>query len=750
MPEQLKKSQRISNQNNETDNADDIDFARYFNLLLESKYLIASVTGVFAVAGVIFALLQTPIYKADALVQIEEKSSGIPGLGDMEDVFGAESKSITEIELLKSRKVLGNTVDFLKLDVVATPKYYRKFGPYFARTYHGPKDGTAFNTPWIASLFDDSYAWGGETINVAQLQVSPNLLGAGLELVAQGNNSYKLYLGETLLLEGQTNEIAKSANGSVELLVTDLIAEQGTAFIVKKNYRSDVIAGLQQQLQVAEKGKQSGILVLSLESADRIQAEKTLNAIADAFLLQNVQRMSAEVEKSIEFLNEELPKIDNKQIAAENTLNDFRLQNDSVDLTMETESVLEQMVAIDTELHELSFLEVDISQRYTKEHPRYLSLITKQKELAKQKADLNESVKSLPKTQQKILRMARDVEVNQQIYLALLNKVQELNVVRASTVGSINIVDYAQAGRFPIKPKKSLIVVIITMLGGFLAVAFVILKAAFHRGVTNPQEFEDVGLTVYATVPLSEEHVKRTQVSKLKDKVQRNKRSKQSIELLAQVNPSDMTIEALRSLRTSLHFAMLEAKNNVVMISGASPEVGKSFISTNLATVVAQAGQKVLIIDGDMRKGYMQKVFNLKAENGLSDHLIGDISHDQAIQETVIENLSIVTRGQIPPNPSELLMSEGFTNFINKVANDFDLVIIDTPPILAVTDAAIIGRHVGTALMLARYNMSPLKEIITAVNRFDLNGVEIKGLIFNAVEKRNSDYGYYNYGYEYK
>jgi len=745
MTEQIKKSNQLSKQL-ETDNADDIDFARYFNLLLESKLLIIAVTAVFAFAGVIFALLQTPIYKADALVQIEQKSSGVPGLGDMDELFGTESKAITEIELLKSRKVLGDAVDSVKLDIIASPKYAGKVGEYFARTYYGGN----FNQPFIANFYSDSYAWGGERIKVSQFKVSDRYLGHTFELIATGTQTFKLMSNAQTLLTGNVNKVASTDKGDIQIIVTDLSAQPGTAFIITRSFRADAIANLQRSLQIAEKGKQSGILMLALEGPNRRKAQQTLNAISDAFLLQNVQRTSQEVEKSIEFLNSELPKIDGKQIAAEELLNQYRLDNDSVDLTLETESVLEQLVEIDTKMHELAFLEVDIAQKYTKEHPRYLSLLAKKRDLQEQKDQLNTSVKGLPKAQQQILRMARDVEVNQHIYLALLNKVQELNVVKASTVGNINIVDYAEVGRFPIKPKKSLIVAVITLLGGFLAVAFVILKAAFHRGVTNPQEFEDVGLTVYATIPLSTEHIKRTHVSKLKNKVSSNKRKKQGTELLAQVNPSDIAVEAIRSLRTSLHFAMLEAKNNVVMISGASPEVGKSFVSTNLATVIAQAGQKVLVVDGDMRKGYMQKVFEQTVEQGLSDLLIGDITYSQAIKETSVENLSLVTRGQIPPNPSELLMSEHFTAFIEHASKDFDLVIIDTPPILAVTDAAIIGNQAGTSLMLARYDMSPLKEIITAANRFDLNGVEIKGLIFNAVEKRNSDYGYYNYGYEYK
>ncbi|WP_371185700.1 polysaccharide biosynthesis tyrosine autokinase [Thalassotalea maritima] len=735
-------------QTNANDNqADEIDIARYIALLLEHKVTIIVVTLLFALAGIVFAQLQTPIYKADALVQIETKASGVPGLGDMEDLFGAESKAVTEIELLKSRKVLGDAVDELRLDIITAPKYFGKLGEFYARGYRG----SDFNAPLMSGLLSDTYAWGGEKIRVAQYNVEQSLLGITLEVVAGEDNEYQVYLDGTLLLSGKVNTLARSDDGQVQLLITELNAKPGTAFELTRLHRSDAITNLLNNLQVSEKGKQSGILSLTLEGPDRRMAQKTLDAIANAFLMQNVKRMSQEVEKSIAFLNSELPKIDAKQANAEEALNQFRLQNDSVDLTLETESVLEQLVEIDTKIHELAFLEVDVAQKYTKAHPRYVSLLTKKADLEQQKDTLNASIKDLPKAQQTILRMARDVEVNQQIYLALLNKVQELNVVKASTVGNINIVDYAQVGRFPIKPKKALIVVIITLLGGLLAVAYIIIKSAFNRGVTNPQAFEDVGLTVYATVPLSETQTKFIDTIKRKAKLRGKRKTDAEDEMLLAIeNPADLAIEAIRSLRTSLHFAMLEAKNNVVMISGASPGVGKSFISSNLSAVIAQAGQKVLLIDADMRKGYIHKVFGVEAENGLSDYLIGNINIDQSIRSTKQPNLDFVSRGQVPPNPSELLMSKGFADFIERASADYDLVIVDTPPILAVTDAAIIGRHAGASLMLARYDLNPLKEIVVAVNRFENNGVEIKGLIFNAVEKRESDYGYYNYGYDYK
>ncbi len=745
MTEVLKKPNTANN--NDIEASVDIDFSRYFNLLLESKYLITSITAVFAVMGIIFGLLTTPIYKADALIQVEKKSSGVPGLGDLNNFLANESNdTATELALLKSRKVIGYGVDKLKLDIAASPLYFPIFGKTMARRHSGKE----FNSPWYASLLGEHYSWGGEKINVAQFKVLPGYLGTSFTLFYKGNNQYSVFSGDKKLFSGELNKVAQNSDQSIQLLVTDLVAKPGKAFVISKQYREDIIASLIGRIQTAEKGKGTGVLSLTLEGENPNLIKKIINVVSQGFLLQNAQRQSVAVEKSIDFLNTELPKIDVKQITAEDELNQFRLANESVDLSMETERVLEQFVAIDTELHELSFLEVDISQRYTKEHPKYLSLIDKQQSLQKQKNNLNNSFIALPETQQQILRMARDVEVNQQIYLTLLNKVQELNVIKASTVSNIRIIDTAVVGRSPIKPKKSLIVMIITLVGAFLAVVLVILKESFHRGVTNQQEFDEAGLTVYATIPLSEEHLKRKQKIKLREKVKKNIPNTQRYGLLAEINPSDLAIESIRSLRTSLHFAMLEAKNNVVMIAGASSEVGKSFIASNLATVVAQTGQKVLIIDGDMRKGYLHEIFNKTLKNGLSDLLIGNVEMSQCIKESGIENLDIIVRGKVPPNPSELLMSQGFIQLIAHAYQHYNLVIIDTPPILAVTDGAIIGNQAGTVLMLARYEKSALKEIITAVNRFNINGVEVRGVIFNAVEKRASDYNYYQYGYDYK
>jgi tyrosine-protein kinase Etk/Wzc len=194
----------------------------------------------------------------------------------------------------------------------------------------------------------------------------------------------------------------------------------------------------------------------------------------------------------------------------------------------------------------------------------------------------------------------------------------------------------------------------------------------------------------------------------------------------------------------------LEAKNNLILISGSSPNAGKTFVSANLAAVIAQAGQRVLIIDADMRKGTLHKALGAQQSPGLSDVLVGKATAGQAIRVLEgLENLHYITRGDVPPNPSELLMHQNFSALLESVGKDYDIIIIDTPPILAVTDAAIIAHHVGTCLLVARFGLNQPKELALAKRRFEQNSVKLKGAIFNAIERRAT--GYYSYGYyEYK
>ncbi|WP_367372060.1 polysaccharide biosynthesis tyrosine autokinase [Pseudomonas lini] len=725
------------------DDNDEIDLLGLFGTLIDHKWLIAAVTGAFMVAGVAFAVLATPVYQATALLQVEAKKNDLLGFSDVSSMLGKESPSATEIELIKSRAVIGKTVDNLKLDIVIQPMYLPVVGEFLARRFQNKNPGEIADP--LLGL--NSFAWGGESLKIFKLDLPDSQLGKKLTLTTGENGHYTLVdEDDNVLAASQAGQLFEQ-NG-VAFQIEEMHANPGTRFRIIRNSRLTSILDYQEDLDIAERGKESGMIGLALESTDPDQAIKTLNEIAAIYVRQNVERTSAEAAQSLAFLKEQLPVVKKDLEKAGNALNEYQTRSKSVDITLETKAILDQIVGLDTSISELKLQQAEMDRKFTRQHPAYRALLTQIGELSSKQKSLASKVESLPSTQQELLNLTRDVEVGTAIYTQLLNKSQELDVMRAGTVGNVRLIDTADVNFLkPVKPKKAMIVLIATILGGFLAVALVLVRKALNRGLESPEAIEQLGLPVYASIPYST--LQKTE----EDKVSRGRGRSAGSTLLAISHPTDLAIEALRSLRTSLHFAMHEADNNRLMISGPSPQVGKTFVSVNLAVVIAQTGLRVLLIDVDMRKGYLHKVLGTSSDNGLSDILARRCDVATAIHKTGIDNFDFVSRGQIPPNPSELLMHANFSALLEQVSKQYDLVILDTPPLLAVTDAAIVGRQSGTNLIVTRYGLNPAKEIELTVRRFSQNGVAIKGAIFNGVEKKASnkygysDYGYYHYDY---
>lgn len=738
----LMNTQPESKNKNTAQPTQEIDLMALLGALLDRKYFIAGITALFMFIGVVYAVLSTPVYQATAMIQVEDGSASVPGFDDMAGMFESTSAAVTEIELLKSRSIIGEAVDTLKLDVIAEPKLFPFIGNRAYRKFTPMDEGDLAEPSFGAS----SYAWGGESVNVFRFDVPRTAVNQEFVIVAQANKGVALLNGDgDQILAGKVGE--ELTNGKFNLTIRELNARPGTEFIITRKDRLNTILDLQAAIGASEKGKDSGIINLSLQSTKPSYAEKVLDKVAAIYVRRNVERNSAEAQKSLEFLEVQLPEIKKQLEYAEQRFNDYQIKRQSINITLETQGVLEQVVKLETKLQELNLKRLELGRKFKKDHPAYQGIIEQIQAVESQKNELIGEVGNLPETQQELLRLKRDVEVSNQIYTLLLSKTQELDIVRAGTVGNVRVIDYAEVNTSkPVKPKKALIVVMATMLGGMLAVAIVLIQKAMHKGVEDPSEIEGLGIPVYASVPHSDYQDKLTGFTGRKNKAGKAK------SLLALDNPADLSIEALRSLRTSLHFAMMEAKNNIIAISGPSPGVGKSFISVNLAAVLAQSGKKVLIIDADMRKGYLQTQFGLKWDDGLSDYLSGRLKLTQVTKPTKVEGLNVITRGQIPPNPSELLMHSNFSKLVEEVSNAYDIVIIDTPPILAVTDPAIVSAHTGTTLLVARFGQNHLREIDLTRNRFEQNGIDVKGLVFNGVVKKASNaYGYYGYyNYEYK
>ncbi|HBS3583866.1 TPA: polysaccharide biosynthesis tyrosine autokinase [Klebsiella pneumoniae] len=705
-----------------TPDSDEMDLGRLFGELIDHRKLIIAVTTGFTVLAVLYALLATPIYQADALVQVEQKQGNaiLSSLSQM--LPNSQPQSAPEIALLQSRMVLGKTVDDLNLQAQVKQKYFPLIGRGMARIMGDKPGNISVSRLYLPSEDDDSTP--KITITVIDKK---NYLVEGADFSINGTVG-------TLLTEH-----------GISLLVNSIDANPGDKFTVSQLTRLKAITDLQEVFNVADQGKDSGMLGLTLTGDNPELITRILDTISQNYLAQNIDRQAAQDAKSLDFLNMQLPKVRSDLDIAEDKLNAYRKQKDSVDLNMEAKSVLDQIVNVDNQLNELTFREAEISQLYTKEHPTYKALMEKRHILQEEKTKLNKRVSGMPATQQEVLRLSRDVESGRAVYLQLLNRQQELNIAKSSAIGNVRIIDNAVTETKPVKPKKILVVAIGLIFGLFVSVGLVLLRVFLRRGIESPEQLEDIGINVYASVPVSEWLAKKNRKS---SKLRKN----QSDTLLALENPADLAVEAIRSLRTSLHFAMMEAKNNVLMISGASPNAGKTFISSNLAATIALTGKKVLFIDADLRKGYVHKMLGRKQGQGLSEVLSGQVAVEKVIEHVDDAAFDYIGCGLIPPNPAELLMHPRFEALLKWGSQNYDLVVIDTPPILAVTDAAIIGRYAGTSLMVARFEVNTVKEIEVSMKRFEQSGVVVKGCILNGVVKKASSYygyGYNHYGYSY-
>lgn len=713
---------------------DEIDLVELLGRLLDHKWFIICVSAAALLLGVLYASFATRIYQANALLQVEAKSGVLSGISEISDMLGGkDTVADREIQILNSRLVLGSVVDQLMMDVAVQPEQ-----SFIGQRLNPEIQG---DTPvYFAGWRDES-----RHIQVDRLDVPQVLINQPLLLEAEDHNHFALYDPEGELLgKGRVGSLLRTPDGLL-LRLSSLEAPEGAQFELVKKSRQATIESLRLRLSSNEQGKNTNIIKLTLMDSIPARAVLVLDAISQNYLLQNIERSSAQAEKSLDFINEQLPDIRKQLDEAEDKLNAYRLESESVDVSLKTRTLMEQLVGTDEKINSLKLKESEVASQFTPNHPTYRSLLRQRQSLEQDKRDLEGRINELPKTQQEILRLMRDVETSRTTYEMLLTKSQELKIAKASTVGNVRIIDSSVVGQQPIKPKVALILALSLMLGLMLAVGLVLLRLALRRGLELPEQIERLGIPVYASLPLS---VRQQKEDRQKRPAKRGQlvTAKRGF-LLVEEDPADLAIEGLRSLRTSLHFAMLNA-GNTIMMSGAGMGAGKTFVMTNFAVVLAQSGVRVLLIDADLRRGRIHGVFGQSsADKGLSDYLSKGAELNDIILPSGYDNLDVIVRGKIPPNPSELLMQPRLQELINTSSKAYDLVLIDTPPILAVTDAAIVGQLVGTTLLVVRYQTNTLKELEVAVQRFEKSNVVIKGCIFNGMQRQSNNSHHYKYEY---
>ncbi|MGF6903730.1 polysaccharide biosynthesis tyrosine autokinase [Paraburkholderia sp. GAS348] len=714
---------------------DEIHLSDYLAVVVERWRMIIAIAAVVLVLGTLYAVTAPSVYQADAVVQVEESSSSAKGaLGDLASIFDTKATAAAEIELIRSRLVVGETVRQLHLDISASPRYFPAIGAPLARRAGG--DGLA------RPLFGlSSFAWGGERIAISQFDVPKGWVGTPFVLTSGPDGAYELSgPGGAVVLRGRVGEQSTGVlpGGQIALKVDTLTARPRTQFVLARHSTLAAITNLQKALVIAEKTKQSGVVGVALDGADSQGTAAIVNTIAQQYVKQNIDRKSAEAEHTLTFLDQQLPQLRKELDQAEERYNTFRNKQGTVDLSAESQLLLQQIVDGKTQILALQQQRDVLKQTFADAHPSVAALNSQLALLQRVQDDLTHRVSTLPDTEQTALRLLRDVRVDTELYTNLLNSAQQLRIVKAGQVGNVRVVDYAVVAESPIRPNKLMMISLSAILGLLLGVVAAFARKLLFGGVEHSEVIEQAfGVPVYAVVPHSVQQVSLQQAVT---------RGHQAQNVLAVHATEDVAIEGMRSLRTALQFSALDISNNVVMVTGPRPEVGKSFVSINLAAVVAAGGKRVLLIDGDMRRGDVHSKFGVRRHPGLSDAIAGaDI--ESSVLRDVLPGLDILPKGTLPPNPAELLMTERFKTMLESLSSRYDIVIVDTPPVLAVTDSTLIGKYAATTLLVVRHGQHSIAEIGETMKRLRNNGIALKGVVFTDVPQRRFGYGAYYSGY---
>lgn len=722
----------------QTTNAEDtIDLKELFFSLIAQWKLIALCVILSIVAALLYLRVTPDTYRVDALVQVEEsKGTSAALLGDLSSMIEQKQPAQAEIEILKSRLVLGDVIDRLNLDIqvagTENSLFDRLLNPHDYRTEYSTR----------SVLFRD----GDQAFDIRQFDIPQAYYDKTLELQFK-KQQFSLIdpkTGQVVfsgLLNRNNQATRPEGTWKVAIFSQDQFQDR---YLISKQSLPAAANHLLTNYSVAEKGKMTGILGLNYEGQDKAHITQVLNAILQAYRQQNVERRSAETAQTLKFLEDQLPELRQQLDVAEREFNQFRQRSNTVDVTKESELYLTQSIALETQKAQLEQSVAEASAKYTSEHPVMQQMEAQLAAINSRIAELNGTLKQLPDLQRRYLQLYREVEVKQQLYTALLNSYQQLRIAKAGEIGNVRIVDTAVEPLKPIAPKKLQILILSIFLGGFLGTLIALLRNMMRSGIKDAAQIEnELDIPVYATVPRSA--VQESRVKLLK--------KKKTIPILAVKDSDDIAVESIRSIRTTIHFSLTEAKNNIIAISGPAPEVGKSFIAANLGAILAQGGKKVLVMDGDMRRGYLHKYFNQDTAPGLSELLLGTHTLEQVIKADSYEGLYFISRGKNPSNPAELLGSQKFQVLLSELSAQFDHILIDTPPALAVTDGMIIAQSAGVNLLVVRHAKTQMKELELTINRFEQAKVKVNGVILNDVQRGSGGYGYgygYNYNYHYK
>jgi polysaccharide biosynthesis transport protein len=585
----------------------------------------------------------------------------------------------------------------------------------------------------------------------------------------------------------------------------------------RRRLTADPAAILQGRVK-AEPVKDSRIVRIRVEDGDPEQAALLANAVAEAYIAENLGVKTSTTQNASEWLEQQLADLEVKMEKSGKDLFDFKRQHDIVATSWEdrqsmvsqrltavnealtrarvqkaqlaarneaVESLGKSLDKLDQEAESLQlvassqpiqalkvrYLEAkaecaDMKLRYLEHHPKLEACETKvsmaraslQHEIQTALGSAQKEYQEVAKTERNLLALLNETKTdafglnqyereymelkrthdnNQRIYEALLKRLKDTGVTGMLQVSNVRILDRARPNQGPVRPnvRQNLLLALMVGLLGGLGLAFG--AEYLDTSITSQSQIEErLGLTFLGIIPTIEKNVDGT-----------------AQDLVVHQNPKSAAAECLRSLRTNLLFMSPEKPLKTILVTSSGPQDGKTTTATALAEVMADSGNRVLLVDADMRRPRIHRIFNVPNSAGLSSLILGEVKLDDLVKTTVVPNLSVLTCGPVPPNPAELLHTEAFATLLEEMARKFDRVIIDSPPVGVVSDSVVMATRVDGTLMVLKAGRTSRDVARQAVRSLTDVNARIFGAVLNDLDLEDQKYGqyyyYYRYGYYY-
>ncbi len=760
-------------------------FKELLSPIFKYKYGAIIVFILFVGVSIFYINIATPVYKTYATIEVSESSSKGASRDILLDALVGESvvNLETEIDLIKSRYIISKAIENIPYKV----QYFKKDGLKLIELYRNTpfkvyvytvKNTDVYRIPFKIRVIDK---------NTFELSVKPSLknkiLGRkeGIEYKGIHKFGEKIDIGPVIL------SIKKIKN-----------IEPNGEYIFKLNTKLAFVEKVKKHLYVHKTSQDS--YLIKIEYTDNVpkRAAEVVNSIAKTYLKQTINLKTLEASTKLKFIDEQLNKISKNLKESEVKLSNFKKENNLIDLEKESEVIIQKLSDVDKRLAELRIREnavntlyeyvkegKDLSSlpvssvgindpvlvslvnklndakirlkellvEYTDNHPDVIKekdTITKlendiryavnslKAELDAQKLALKnlmsqyeDVLKTLPENERRFIELKRRFIINEKIYSYLLEKKVEASIAKAATISKNRVIDSAIEPTYPVKPKKPIILILGGFLGLFFGVMYTYLRDFLNDTIQSDEDIRKISsLPILGIIPKVKSRILRKGVYVLKD-------------------PKSIFAEAFRLIRLNIRFLNPKKEIKTILVTSTIEKEGKTTIAVNLSGVFALTNKKVIIIDLDLRKPNIHNFFNIKNEKGVTDYILGQISLDQAIRKTDSKNLDIIPAGIIPPNPSELLLSDKVKELISELREKYDYVVIDSPPIGRVADSLLLMNDSDASIVVLRANYSKklfVSFIDKKVKELDLKNV---GFILNAATKKNISYQYgYSYGYK--